>query len=663
LARDRRWGAHRRATARTLFLLPVLLVAALAACTPDPVPARQQGGSTDAVGAPGASTVLLVTWDTVRADRVGAYGAVSGATPRLDALAGSGLVFETARAPAPITLVSHATLLTGTSPLRHGVHDNGSYALGPENVLLSEVLRSAGWRTGAFVGAFVLDGKYGLDQGFEVYGTPAYRRLGLPLQSLERPASEVVDDALSWLDGVGADESAFLWTHFYEPHLVYHPPEPHASAHADPYDGEIAACDAALGRLLDGLDARGRSSRRLVVVTSDHGESLGEHGEQTHGVFLYESTQHVPLVLSGNGVPEGRRGRPVSLEDVAPTVLAWAGLPRDALPHADGPSLLAETAPDASRALRLESWLPWHAHGWMPQRALVWRDWKYIAARRPELYSLRDDPHELVNLADVQAGIVAECAARLAALEAESIPIGPAQPVPVTGEDLDRLGALGYLAGPVRPGLPEDAPDPRDRLPQLAARDQALRALWRGRVRLGFAGLLAVQDAPAQSPARQAEGRRLVESAAAELRALRTQDPGDPGLAELLGLAEVTLGRWASAARCFEEHLERQPRSATSLFNLAICHEREGREDAARVSMLRALQLEPRATMATRWMAERETLRGEWGRAAWWYERLREAVGGTLDGELAPLEPLRLQALDRARDAGQPLLPPEDRSP
>jgi arylsulfatase A-like enzyme len=662
-------------TARAARPLPFLLGAAgavlcaalLAGCAPADE-GRAPGTAADA--APPAAhstalptaapTVLLVTWDSVRADRVGAYGAQSGATPRLDALAAGGLVCESARAPAPITLVSHATLLTGTSPLRHGVHDNGGYRLAPENVLISEALAAAGWRTGAFVGAFVLDEQYGLGQGFEVYGTPAYRRLGLPLQSAERPATEVVDQALAWLDGVGADEPAFLWAHFYEPHFAYRPPEPYASAHADPYDGEIAACDAALGRLLDGLDARGRAGPRLVVVTSDHGEALGEHGEQTHGVFLYDATQRVPLVLHGAGVPAGRRAGPTALADVAPTVLQWVGLPRSALPHADGLSLLADAGPDAGRALALESWLPWHAHGWMPQRALVWRDHMFIAARRPELYSLRDDPDELTNLIDIRSDLAAECAARLAALEAQQAPIVPAETLELADDDVARLAALGYLVGETRSGLPQDAPDPRDRLPQLAARDRALLGLWRGRMRLGFQGLLAVPDGDLPSPERQAEGRRLVEEVAAELRALRPGAPGDPGLAELLGLAEVALGHWEAAASCFEEHLLHQPRSATSHFNLAVCHERSGRDELARAHMLQALRFEPRAIMATRWMAEQEARRGECGVAAWWYERLREAVGGTLDGELLPLDALRTDSLLRARAAGQPLLPPAD---
>jgi arylsulfatase A-like enzyme len=634
-----------------------LLAAAFDACSPATPSARDADGN----GSTTAPTVLLVTWDTVRADRVGAYGATSGATPRLDALAAAGLLCEAARAPAPITLVSHATLLTGLPPRRHGVHDNGAFRLGREHVLLSEVLAAQGWRAGAFVGAFVLDAQYGLDQGFEVYGMPAFRRLGLPLQSAERPASEVVDEALAWLDGTRPEEPVFLWTHFYDPHFAYRPPEPQASRFADPYDGEIAFCDSQLGRLLDGLDARGRDGRRLTVVTSDHGEAFGEHGEQTHGIFVYDATQHVPLVLHGTDVPVGRRAGPVSLADVVPTVLDWAGLPRATMAHADGASLLsAAGAEDDDHALVLESWLPWHAHGWMPQRGLVWRGYKYLAARRPELYALHDDPHETRDLSTTLPRIAAACAERLAQLEVAQAPLGPDSTYTVMGDDLERLRSLGYLSGGAAQPSPEDAPDPRERLTQLARRDEALRLLWRGRVRMGFRGLLALPEDEPPAAAFQAEGRRMIEQAAGQLRAARTEDPGDPGLAELMGLAEVTLGHWEAAAACFEVHLLRQPTSATSRFNLAVCYERLGRADAARAQMLHSLRLEPRAPQATRWMAESEAARDEWGAAAWWYERLRAAVGGVLDGELRPIETLRLQALERASSAGQAVRAPGD---
>jgi len=606
-----------------------------------------------------AATVVLVTWDTVRADRVGAYGATTGATPVLDALARAGLVCETARAPAPITLVSHATLLTGTMPLHHGVHDNGGYRLAPESVLLAEVLADAGHRTGAFVGAFVLDAVHGLDQGFEIYGTPAYRRLGLPLQGAERPATEVVDQALAWLDGVAVDEPVLLWAHFYEPHFAYLPPEPFAARFADPYDGEIAACDAELGRLLAGLDAAGRAGRRLVIVTSDHGEAFGEHGEATHGVFVYEATQHVPLVLHGTDVPSARLTGPVSLVDVAPTILHWAGLPPESLPRAEGLSLLGQPAVDDARPLLFESWLPWHAHGWMPERALLWRGYKYVAARQPELYTLASDPAERDNLAAAQPELTARFARELVALEERSAsPVGTARRAVSPDED-ERLAALGYFGGGARSAVPHEAPDARTMLPQLAARDRALRLLWLGRVRMGFAGVLAVADADPQSEERQAQGRAMVVEAAALLRAQREQQPGDPGLAKLLGLAAITLGNFAEAVTCFEEHLAAEPSSAVSNFNLAVALDRVGQPDTARVFLLRAVELEPRATMATHWLAQQEVRRGEWGHAAFFYERLREAVG-ELEDELAPLDEARRQAHAEAAAAGLRIAPPPD---
>jgi choline-sulfatase len=239
--------------------------------------------------------VVLVTIDTLRADRVGCYGATGAATPTLDGLAARGVRFETAISPAPITLTSHATLLTGRDPPRHGARHNGQFELRADVPTLAEALHSAGFATAAVVSAFVLDARFGLARGFDVYddrlGLATSTGMGVGVES--RSAERSVDAALAWLDG--APERFFLWLHLYDPHADHAPPEPWATRFADrPYDGEIAFADAELGRLLAGVAARFGERGTLVIATSDHGESLGEHGERTHALTVYDATQRVP---------------------------------------------------------------------------------------------------------------------------------------------------------------------------------------------------------------------------------------------------------------------------------------------------------------------------------------------------------------------------------
>jgi len=298
-------GHRSERVARSLLLaLTGLLLACLAGCT-------QQGA--------GPPSILLVTLDTTRADRIGAYGRAGARTPTLDRLARQGILFERAIAPTPITLPSHASILTGVYPTAHGVRDNAVFALAPEARLVSEVLAERGWRTAAFVGSFVLHPRFGLDQGFEVYHAPQPTREPMRDRYVERPANEVVDDALAWLSGLAAGERFFVWLHFFDPHIPYEPPPAWREPSVHPYEGEIAFCDAQLGRLLEALEEAGRARNLLVAVTADHGESLGEHGEETHGVFIYQATLHVPLILSGEPVARARGqrvGHAVSTVDV-----------------------------------------------------------------------------------------------------------------------------------------------------------------------------------------------------------------------------------------------------------------------------------------------------------------------------------------------------------
>ncbi|MGH7150835.1 MAG: sulfatase, partial [Planctomycetota bacterium] len=375
---------------RRSVLRPVLLLPILACSRPRPVwePGTARGAN-----------LLLVTVDTLRADRLGFSGHPRARTPVLDDLAGRGVRFETALASAPVTLPSHATILTGLDPPHHGVRDNGLFALGGDQVTLAEILAGAGYETAAVVAAFVLDARYGLAQGFATYDDRMVPLEGASAAIAQRPANQVTDAALAWLDRRTDTGPFFLWVHYFDPHMPYEPPPPFGGATPeDRYDGEIAFVDAELGRLLRGLDGRGLGERTLLVFTSDHGEGLGEHGERTHSLLLYDSTMLVPLLF----VPPGERGRGRVFDDraaggidVLPTALDLLGLP---VPGGlDGESL-ARPPRDPDRPLYLETFAPLHTCGWSPLHALRRLRDKFIEAPVPEYYDLRSDPWESRNL-------------------------------------------------------------------------------------------------------------------------------------------------------------------------------------------------------------------------------------------------------------------------
>lgn len=410
--------------------------------------------------------VVIVTLDTTRADRLSAYGYMDAVMPHLDRLAREGIVFDRATSVAPLTLPAHCSLFTGLFPPAHGVHDNADPALSPEHTTLAEILHARGFRTGAFVGSAVLDADRGLSQGFEQYSgvaDGALRDRSRP-RPLQRPANETVDEALRWLSGVG-DSHFFLWVHLYDPHRPYDPPEPFRSAFRDPYIGEIAFADSQVGRLLDALDRRGQLDRTVVVVAGDHGESLGDHGERDHGVFVYESVLRVPLILSAPHVAPGRIDDVVRLVDVMPTVLDLLGLPR---PRTDGVSL-ADAIHGRPGRLDLEAYsesLYPRRFGWSPLRSLRAGRFKLIEAPRPELYDLERDPFEERNIYEERRSLAGTLQERLAALERGGPVTGRGNGEHrIPGEELqERLASLGYVGSSASPATSarRDLPDPKE---------------------------------------------------------------------------------------------------------------------------------------------------------------------------------------------------------
>jgi arylsulfatase A-like enzyme/Tfp pilus assembly protein PilF len=403
--------------------------------------------------------VLLVTFDTTRWDHLGFAGDPEARTPTLDALAARGLVFDHAYASVALTLPSHTTIMTGLEPLAHGVHNNGRFVVPAGVETLAERLGAAGWDTAAFVSAFVLAARFGLDQGFGVYDDETHRPTGtLDLSVPERRGAETTDAALGWLAGRPTATPFFLWVHYYDPHLP-RTVEPPFDAMGNPYDAEIAYADAQLGRLLAGVAEHAGARETLIVFTADHGEGLAEHGERTHGILAYDSTLHVPLVLAGPGVPHGaRRDAFARHVDIVPTVLAAVGLGAPAgLPGRD----LLRESPAADDAVGFfESRGPEVDLGWAPLDGVRTARWKYTARPEPrELYDVRADPGELRNRIDDAPEARAAMEALYAKLQRET-PRAEATAGQLDLDERERLAALGYVEAP-QARAPGEEPDPR----------------------------------------------------------------------------------------------------------------------------------------------------------------------------------------------------------
>ena len=392
---------------------------------------------------PGADSVLLITIDTIRADRIGAYGAADSETPTLDRLAGDGILYEHAYAVAPLTLPAHASLLTGVYPPENGVRNNGIHALADGWTTLPEMLGERGVRTAAVVAATVLDRRYGLAQGFEVY-EDEMRADRTSAAAVDRPAEAVTEAAMRWLGGVGDQERFFLWVHYFDPHAPYAPPEPYRERFAGrPYDGEIAYVDAQVGRLLRHQRLAG-DDRLAVIVVGDHGESLGEHGELTHGMLAYDATLRIPWIVKLPGGPEGeRRQERVDQVDLLPTVLAMMKVERPV--KGTGRDLLA-AADSEPRPLYAETWAPFYTYGWAKLRTLRVGSAKYVDAPAPELYDLDADPAEATNLLAEERRTAVELKRELERLFPADGDGDAAASVEPDREAKERLRALGYLA-------------------------------------------------------------------------------------------------------------------------------------------------------------------------------------------------------------------------
>jgi len=570
----------------------------------------------------GPPSFLLITLDTVRADHLGSYGASPSPTPTLDSLAQRGVLFESAIATNPETLPSHASILTGLYPSAHGVRGNGRFALSEQRTLVSEVLARHGWRTGAFVASIVLERRYGLAQGFEVYTTPGDDSP----DSKERSANEIVDDAIAWLRELGPDERYFAWVHLFDAHHPYEPPEPWRSRIEDAYTGEIAFADNQVKRLLRFLSTRGLDRNLITIVTADHGESMGEHGEQGHSYFIYQTTMHVPLVVSGAGFEKHGGTRvhgAVSVAQVAPTILSLAGIAEKELPAALLASLLGpdgspQTA-EAGQAIYFESLYPYYAFGLSGLRGIIRGGEKLIRGHRRELYSLARDPAEQADRAEAEPARADQLEARLAEIVAEHAPLEGAMAVHLSDGERAALETLGYLVPSGREGDPFDPAlaDPVSGYRQLQEAVTAEGRLWQGKLLLRR----DPRNSAAQNRERQHQGERELESLRDLLMEALESNPQNNAARFMLARCEVLLGNFDVAIHTLESRVAAMPWDQAAHYHLALAYAGVGRGREAAEQMERAIEIGPPFPLYLEWLVDHHRRAGDRGAAVRWAER------------------------------------------
>ncbi len=555
-----------------------------------------------AAGSLRGANVLLITIDTLRQDRVGAYGNRSGLTPNIDRIAAGGVRYAHAYSPAPLTLPAHASILTGLLPTRHGIHNNTRFRLDERVPTLATVAKSAGYRTGAFVGAFVLDGRFGLNRGFDEYDDRLPHDGRASFHFAERRASEVVAAAARWILSGGSGLEArgsspwFAWVHLFDPHAPYDAPAEYLSGRT-PYDAEVAYADAMVGRLLEQLQAAHALDRTLIVVTADHGESLGEHGEMTHGLFAYNSTLAVPLVLKGPAIAPATVEAPVLHTDITPTILDLVGL---TIPGpVDGQSLVHP--PPRERPLYFEALDAALTRGWAPLRGVVQGDWKYIDLPDAELYDVAADPGELQNRIDrdAHADPLKRALAQVSTKEASA----PA--VALDPEAAGRLRSLGYTGGSSRRSSSGPADDPKRLVALNEQFNTALTAFDEGRAPEALSMFQAIlRERPDFVAARTSAATVLLAAgrnveAVDLLRAGLRDQPAAPELLARLGSALRAAGDLRGAADTLDRATRAGDQNPEVLNDLAVVYAGLGRKDEARAVFKQLLDRNPAS--ATTW--------------------------------------------------------------
>jgi len=555
--------------------------------------------------AEGASIpVILISVDTLRADHLSCYGYDRLTTAHIDSLADGGTIFEQVNTQIPLTLPSHTSLLTSTYPFADGIEDNGEQ-LYAKKITLAGVLQSHGYRTAAFVGGFVLDKRFGLSQGFDYYDSPfdLIHKQGVDPSEIKRSAQEAAGNARHWLEA-NAHSTFFLFLHFYDLHTPYDTSPEFRKRFGQGYNSELAYLDSALGDFLEYLGGAGLVDRSLIVFTADHGESLGEHGEGTHGYFLYQSTLRVPLIIHW---PKGSRPLPASVSepagliDVAPTILQFLGIAQP--PEFQGQSLMgsSKNPRNNDREVFSESLYAHDHFGAAALRSLRIGNWKLIAAPKPEIYDLKRDPAETTNLYTTHSSVAEAFHEKLVEFFARYKPAQPSGGARIDPEVAARLRSLGYVSYSSSRNVPLEAgPDPKDLLPDYKAFERMLA--------LSSSGSLPQADAL--------------------LRDLLNKNPGLIDVRITLGLNEQKLGDQQDAAQQFHLVLKQQPMNVLAHYNLAVSYAALRQADNAAKELEATLALDPAQTQAEDLLAGISIGQGHYDSAASHFEHVLMVSAG-----------------------------------
>lgn len=546
--------------------------------------------------------LIVITMDTTRADHLGAYGYEKIRTPNIDRLAADGYLFDRAISQAPLTLPSHTSIFTGVFPVSHGVRDNGSYFVPKEAQTLAETLKEKGYSTAAFVSAFILDSKWGLDQGFDTYHDDfdITKADETGIGEVQRPGGETNEVALRWLGEVDPSRPFFAWIHYYDPHDPYTPPEQFLSQYPDrPYDGEIAYVDSLIGQVLDLLKQRNLSQKTLIVITGDHGEGLGEHHELTHALFVYNTTLHVPLILSLPSGGSRRLEQTVDLVDIMPTVLDLLKVPvpaavegRSLLPMMKGQKV--GEAPSFSESLYSEK-----HYGWSPLFSLMTDRYHFIDAPRPELYDIQQDVAETKNLVGEQQALAKTMKDRIQELM-QKYEAGRTQ-VKATEMDMESqeiLKSLGYIgSGPSEKMKAEGKNiDPKDKIDLVEMLHLAMNDQHAGRLE---------------------EGEAKVDS-------IISRDPEIVDAHLLRGMIASNRQRYDEAIQSFQKTLELNPDITPAIYNLALAYRKSGQIDKALDGFQEVLRRDPFYVYAMQHLAEIYVEKKQPEKAAEYYRKAIE---------------------------------------
>lgn len=546
--------------------------------------------------------LLIITLDTTRADRLGCYGYKDASTPSLDGIARRGVLFHRAYSPAPLTLPAHASLFTGLYPPEHGLRTNGLGRLDESLLTLPEMLKQAGYDTAAFVSSFVLDKRFGMNQGWSHYDDQIIDDSTPEALQRQRTAGNVTDAALSWLDGHGPRPMC-LWVHYYDAHFPY---DAHQDEFGDqfvkrPYDGELAAIDAQIARLLDRLEDKGIRQNTWIIVCGDHGEGFGDHVEQTHGYTLYDCTQRVPLLMEWpKHLAQGHEVREaVSFVDLLPTITAQLGLAVPSTSRGVDFTAALQGKPIESSICYAMTDDPFLQNGWAPLRFLVAGDWKYIHTKMPELYDLRSDPGEQQNLVHANPEMAAELEQQLTELE-KGFTLRSAREVQLTQRQRRALESLGYLGGNGQSNSTEDlnTPDVKEMLPFDRAAQAGLDLMQAGNLTAAEQTLRAiVTDSPRHLSSKVFLGEVLerqgrLDEALAFYGAALQQKPDHIDALIHLGTARVAQGHYEEALTQFDEALRLDRNSTAARYNLALVLAKLGQIDDARLQLNEVLKLD-----------------------------------------------------------------------